>query len=122
MVEYKEAGCARANGIVLPPRPPLTVQGARLPSPPSYGGDDRIRTDDPLVANEVLSQLSYIPSLCRQFYSDAGIRPFSIKTCVSSRAFLIMASALASDCSLVIFTLATPCSMAFWPTAIASRG
>jgi hypothetical protein len=25
------------------------------------GGDDRIRTDDPLVANEVLSQLSYIP-------------------------------------------------------------
>ena len=26
------------------------------------GGDDRIRTDDPLVANEVLSQLSYIPT------------------------------------------------------------
>ena len=25
------------------------------------GGDERIRTADPLVANEVLSQLSYIP-------------------------------------------------------------
>jgi hypothetical protein len=26
------------------------------------GGDDRIRTDDPLVANQVLYQLSYVPS------------------------------------------------------------
>lgn len=26
------------------------------------GGDERIRTADPLVANEVLSQLSYIPT------------------------------------------------------------
>src|SRR5678815_314072 len=26
------------------------------------GGDERIRTADPLVANEVLSQLSYIPN------------------------------------------------------------
>jgi hypothetical protein len=25
------------------------------------GGDDRIRTDDPLVANQVLYQLSYVP-------------------------------------------------------------
>jgi hypothetical protein len=25
------------------------------------GGDDRTRTDDPLVANQVLSQLSYVP-------------------------------------------------------------
>ncbi len=31
---------------------------------PSQGderGDDRTRTDDPLVANQVLSQLSYVP-------------------------------------------------------------
>ena len=26
------------------------------------GGDDRTRTDDPLVANQVLSQLSYVPA------------------------------------------------------------
>ena len=27
------------------------------------GGDDRIRTGDPLLAKQVLSQLSYIPAL-----------------------------------------------------------
>jgi hypothetical protein len=30
--------------------------------PIKIGGDERIRTADPLVANEVLSQLSYIPT------------------------------------------------------------
>jgi hypothetical protein len=30
--------------------------------PRKIGGDERIRTADPLVANEVLSQLSYIPT------------------------------------------------------------
>jgi hypothetical protein len=48
----------------------LRVQGTAS-SPPSTisdknGGDDRIRTDDPLVANEMLSQLSYIPTLYHQ--------------------------------------------------------
>ena len=28
---------------------------------PSDGGDERIRTDDPLLAKQVLSQLSYTP-------------------------------------------------------------
>ncbi len=28
-----------------------------------FGGDDRIRTGDPLLAKQVLSQLSYIPGL-----------------------------------------------------------
>jgi hypothetical protein len=28
---------------------------------PGAGGADRVRTDDPLVANQVLSQLSYSP-------------------------------------------------------------
>ena len=27
----------------------------------AFGGDDRIRTGDPLLAKQVLSQLSYIP-------------------------------------------------------------
>ncbi len=31
--------------------------------PKKDGGDERIRTADPLVANEVLSQLSYIPTM-----------------------------------------------------------
>jgi hypothetical protein len=29
----------------------------------ALGGDDRIRTGDPLLAKQVLSQLSYIPAL-----------------------------------------------------------
>ena len=45
-------------------RAPLAPRLAR--SPEKNGGDDRIRTDDPLVANEVLSQLSYIPTLYHQ--------------------------------------------------------
>ena len=28
---------------------------------PKYGGDNRIRTDDPLLAGQVLYQLSYTP-------------------------------------------------------------
>ena len=35
-----------------------------LPCPLSpYGGDERDRTDDPLLAKQVLSQLSYTPVL-----------------------------------------------------------
>src|SRR5262245_56119243 len=36
--------------------------GLRWAWPRKIGGDERIRTADPLVANEVLSQLSYIPT------------------------------------------------------------
>ena len=28
---------------------------------PALGGDERVRTDDPLLAKQVLSQLSYTP-------------------------------------------------------------
>ena len=34
-----------------------------LPSPPEIGGAERDRTVDPLLAKQVLSQLSYSPSL-----------------------------------------------------------
>ena len=59
----------------------LRVQGTAT-SPPStisdyYGGDDRIRTDDPLVANEVLSQLSYIPTLYHQRRSVSATGSFA---------------------------------------------
>lgn len=47
------------------------------------GGDDQIRTGDPLVANEVLSQLSYIPTfvsnirLLAAFWQDKNSTHFS---------------------------------------------
>ena len=34
------------------------------------GGDERIRTADPLLAKQVLSQLSYIPWVRESRYSD----------------------------------------------------
>jgi hypothetical protein len=33
---------------------------------PYRGGDERVRTDDPLLAKQVLSQLSYTP-VCLRF-------------------------------------------------------
>jgi hypothetical protein len=54
--EFNPAGADCGYRAPLPPR--------LARSPNKYGGDDRIRTDDPLVANEVLSQLSYIPTCC----------------------------------------------------------
>ena len=43
-----------------------------LPFPASFhrkkaGGDERVRTDDPLLAKQVLSQLSYTPTVIPAF-------------------------------------------------------
>ena len=42
---------------------PIHLRGApfHLRLPLSGGGDERVRTDDPLLAKQVLSQLSYTP-------------------------------------------------------------
>ena len=40
---------------------PGTQAGACRAKPRVIGGDDRVRTDDPLLAKQVLSQLSYAP-------------------------------------------------------------
>ena len=40
---------------------PGTQAGAYRAKPRVIGGDDRVRTDDPLLAKQVLSQLSYAP-------------------------------------------------------------
>ncbi len=50
------------------------------------------------------------------------IKPFFINKSVDSRAFLIMASDFFVNSSRVIVSLATPCSIAFIPTATASAG
>jgi hypothetical protein len=55
--------CANHPARSQPVRPSLAqdLSGPR-PVPPQAGGDDRVRTDDPLLAKQVLSQLSYVPS------------------------------------------------------------
>ena len=46
-------------------------KGQNLPSDQVFrGGDDGIRTHDPHVANVMLSQLSYIPTICCAFAQD----------------------------------------------------
>ena len=37
------------------------VRSNQLSYRPIYGGDEEIRTPDPLLARQVLSQLSYVP-------------------------------------------------------------
>ena len=59
LLEDRVCGCQRAEG-------PL-----RAPNFPTPGGDDRNRTGDPLLAKQVLSQLSYIP----QVVGLPGIEP-----------------------------------------------
>jgi hypothetical protein len=44
------------------------------------GGDERIRTADPLLAKQVLSQLSYIPWVRELRYSDTD-KPMSPSAC-----------------------------------------
>ena len=52
------------------PRPPRwklqLVSCASLPNL-KVGGDERVRTDDPLLAKQVLSQLSYTPTVIPAF-------------------------------------------------------
>ena len=59
-------GCTRTGVYRAITKPPGVCPGAIVPILPASalahrGGDDRARTDDPLLAKQVLSQLSYIP-------------------------------------------------------------
>ena len=46
-------------------------------STPRRGGGDRIRTDDRLVANQVLYQLSYAPKSIGQVVGLGGLEPLT---------------------------------------------
>ena len=50
---------ARSNQLSY--KPMLKRDRSWCPRPPPLGGDDGIRTHDPLLAGQVLSQLSYTP-------------------------------------------------------------
>ena len=47
-----------------------SAEAANITASFETGGDDRVRTDDPLLAKQVLYQLSYIPSLLERPDSD----------------------------------------------------
>ena len=67
--QMSEVGC-RTNNLKrqnLYSRPDLTCCPAWHPAlVPRFGGGDRTRTDDPLLAKQALSQLSYTPVLRRR--------------------------------------------------------
>ena len=50
-----------SSGIEPPTSRLSGVRSNRLSYEPIYGGDEEIRTPDPLLARQVLSQLSYTP-------------------------------------------------------------
>ena len=49
------------------PQPPSAPANACRRQPQSLGGGERDRTDDPLLAKQVLSQLSYTPTVIPAF-------------------------------------------------------
>ena len=50
-----------SSGLEPPTSRLSGVRSNHLSYEPSIGGDNRVRTDDPLLAGQVLSQLSYTP-------------------------------------------------------------
>ena len=71
----------------LPAGPPAPASlrarpGARLDA--GHGGADRDRTDDPLLAKQVLSQLSYSPAFRRQTSEDRGQKSVNPAAVLSS--------------------------------------
>ena len=63
-----EPPTSRLSGVrsnLLSYEPMLTSTGSPHFPLPKSGGDERVRTDDPLLAKQVLYQLSYTPKVCR---------------------------------------------------------
>ena len=50
------------------------VRSNQLSYRPEIGGDEENRTPDPLLARQVLSQLSYAPSINKQSIKMVGLR------------------------------------------------
>ena len=47
----------------------------------NFGGGERVRTDDPLRARQVLSQLSYTPKKGWWAWLDSNQRPHDYQSC-----------------------------------------
>src|SRR5688572_20838391 len=75
-----------------------------LPLPPRFSGADRDRTGDPLVANQVLSQLSYRPQLSQNLID----RPASVsERAIAPGAWLAESTAGPSAIRRIRILLAT---------------
>ena len=59
--------CARASGSGRSPLRKRRFLFSIFPFAKKNGGDERVRTDDPLLAKQVLSQLSYTPTVIPAF-------------------------------------------------------
>ena len=55
--------------------------GQQKPSSQIIGGGERVRTDDPLRARQVLSQLSYTPNKGWWAWLDSNQRPHDYQSC-----------------------------------------
>ena len=63
-------------GGLEPPTSRLSgVRSDHLSYKPTIGGDERNRTADPLLARQVLSQLSYTPTLEIKMVGLGGLEP-----------------------------------------------
>ena len=66
----------RPTQLVRRPSSDTRHQAPVIQTPPPRhhpGGDDRVRTDDPLLAKQVLSQLSYVPSRQARTHRTEGM-------------------------------------------------
>ena len=59
-----------SSGLEPPTSRLSGVCSNQLSYEPIFGGDERDRTADPLLARQVLSQLSYTPTLNKRLYSS----------------------------------------------------
>ena len=57
----KQPKMVGSSGLEPPTSRLSGVRSNHLSYEPNFGGDERDRTDDPLLAKQVLSQLSYTP-------------------------------------------------------------
>ena len=65
---------------ILPHRFPPTLAGFQKHRG-IRGGGERDRTDDPLLAKQVLSQLSYTPTIVWWAREDLNLRPHAYQAC-----------------------------------------